>query len=127
LNYYNTTDESQRILSCAGQLRSSALDWWDNMPAVEKSAITSLDSFAAALRARFHPINNAMSARIALDALHQGAHSVNDYISHFRRLIIAVPTMSEEDRVHQFIRGLRRDLMHRNNSSFRESLRSTKP
>jgi hypothetical protein len=108
LDYYHTTTESVRVLSCAGQLRGVALDWWHNMEQVDKDAITSFDLLAAALRVRFHPINSAMSARMALDALHQGSHSVNDYISHFRRLLTAVPTMSEEDKVHRFTQGLRK-------------------
>jgi hypothetical protein len=73
--------------------------------------ITERGSFAAfetALRKRFQPVNSAQTARLALDALRQGTRqSVAEYINSFRRLLVSVPDMSEADKVHRFVQGLR--------------------
>ena len=66
----------------------------------------------AALRTRFQPIDNAITARGKMLALKQGtgAGSAAEYVSAFRRLIVAVPDMSEGDRLFQFMRGLQTHL-----------------
>src|SRR6185312_15376890 len=42
--------------------------------------------------------------------LQQGSRHINDYIADFQRLHTLLPTMAEEDALHAFERGLRRDL-----------------
>ena len=49
-------------------------------------------------------------AREQLLALQQGGRHVNDYIADFQRLHTQLPSMAEEDALHLFERGLRRDL-----------------
>jgi len=86
-----------------GFMRGAARDWHTTL-AQQPSDWASL---VLALRARFQPVNSAESARAKLLALSQGKQSVNDYIDAFRRLLVRVPTMSDDDRFHQFRRGLR--------------------
>ena len=94
----------------AAQLRSSALDWWSTLDiaASQRLRAAPFTDLEAALRARFQPVNSAQTARLALDSLRQGAkQSVHDYTAAFRRLLVSLPHMNEEDRVHRYVQGLR--------------------
>ena len=107
--WYEYTADAVQVAMAAVHLKGIALDWWAALPASTLTVLrASFSAFEAALRSRFQPVNSAQTARLALDALRQGARqSVADYISAFRRLLVSVPTMSEEERVHRFVQGLR--------------------
>ena len=95
--------DADRLRFGTTHLKGSALDWWEQLGAT--APVTWAD-FETALRARFQPVTSAESARSKLLALTQGKSPVNDYITTFRRLVVAVPDMSEADRLFQFTRGL---------------------
>ncbi len=108
--WYQVVTAEDQVDMCAAQLRGVALDWWSaQLLAAEQAALrASFAAFEVALRARFQPVNSAQAARLALDSLRQGAkQSVHDYTSAFRRLLVAVPDMSEADKVHRYVQGLR--------------------
>lgn len=107
--WYGYNSDAERVAMAAAQLRGAALDWWSTLASADKQTLTdSFDEFEKSLRARFQPVNSAQTARLALDSLAQGAKQpVHDYTAMFRRLLTAVPTMSEEDRVHRYVQGLR--------------------
>ena len=115
--WYATDDDAGRLRFAGALLKGTALDWWSSLSdAVHQPAGAGVDSlrpttyvdFVARLRGRFQPINSAQTARVQLDELRQGPkQSVHDYISAFRALLVRVPDMSEGDRVHRFLRGLR--------------------
>jgi hypothetical protein len=107
--WYCYNSDAERVAMAAAQLRGTALDWWSTLASADKQTlVASFAAFEQALRTRFQPVNSAQTARLALDSLAQGAkQSVHDYTATFRRLLTAVPTMSEEDRVHRFVQGLR--------------------
>ena len=86
-----------------GFMRGAARDWLTTL-APQPADWAAL---VLALRARFQPVNSAENARTKLLALSQGKQSVNDYIDAFRRLLVRVPTMGDDDRFHLFRRGLR--------------------
>ena len=92
------------------RLRGAAMQWWLALSASEQSALCDQTSLAAALRARFQPITTARVAREQLDRLQQNGRAVNDYIADFQRIHAQLPSMAEEDALHAFERGLRRDL-----------------
>ena len=71
---------------------------------------TSAGALASALRLRFQPITAARTAREQLDKLQQGSRGINDYIAEFQRLRTLLPSMSEDDALYAFERGLRREL-----------------
>jgi len=101
---------ADQVAMAAAQLRGAALDWWaGQLSAAEQTTLrASFAAFETALRGRFQPVNRAQTARLALDSLRQGAKQpVADYISAFRRLLVPVPDMSEADKVHRFVQGLR--------------------
>ena len=87
----------------AGFMRSAARDWFTTLAPPPADWL----AMKAALRARFQPVNSAENARTKLLALAQGRQTVNEYIDAFRCLLVRVPTMSDDDRFHQFRRGLR--------------------
>jgi len=107
--WYGYSSDAERVAMAAAQLRGAALDWWSTLAGADKQALTaSFAAFEQSLRSRFQPVNSAQTARLALDSLTQsGKQSVHDYTTMFRRLLTAVPTMSEEDRVHRYVQGLR--------------------
>jgi len=80
------------------------------MSSSAQDAISSTDALAAALRARFQPVTAARTAREQLDKLTQGSRGVNEYIAEFQRLRTQLPGMAEDDALHAFERGLRREL-----------------
>lgn len=113
-DWYRMTDDAERLQFVGALLKGVALDWWANLvdsngaAQSESTRPTTYADFATRLRSRFQPINSAQTARTKLDSLRQGPkQSTNDYISEFRTLLVRVPDMSEGDRVHRFITGLR--------------------
>jgi len=105
-DYYESSfsSDAQRLRFASAYLKGPALDWWSNVPVAGRP--TTISGLYAAIRGRFQPISSADTARAKLLNLTQGKGSVHDYVSAFRRLLILVPTMSEDDRLFQFIRGL---------------------
>jgi hypothetical protein len=95
-------DDAARIRFAAGYLSGAALDWWEHSPAQP----TTWADAEKALRTRFQPVTSADSARAKMHALVQGRSPVQDYVSAFRRLLVAVPTMGDDDRLFLFLRGL---------------------
>jgi hypothetical protein len=107
--WYRYVAAEEQVAMAAAHLRGPALDWWATLTEEARVELrTSLARFEAALRKRFQPVNSAMLARHALDSLQQGTkQSVHEHIAAFRRLLSAVPDMSEADRVHRFTKSLR--------------------
>ncbi len=114
-DWYQTTDDVGRLQFAGALLKGTALDWWASLvdtaavaPQTDSTKPTTYADFVVRLRGRFQPINSAQTARLQLDDLRQGPkQSVQDYISMFRSILVRLPNMNEEDRVHRFIRGLR--------------------
>src|SRR6185295_10100537 len=94
-------DDAARIRFAAGYLSGAALDWWEH----SQSKPTTWADTEQALRTRFQPVTSADSARAKMHALVQGRSPVQDYVSAFRRLLVAVPTMGDDDRLFLFLRG----------------------
>jgi len=104
---------AQEAVDFAGsRLRSAALDWWLALSADELAAIADREALGAALRARFQPVTAARTAREQLDKLQQGSRGVNEYIADFQRLTtqIGMASLGQENALHAFERGLRREL-----------------
>lgn len=104
-DFYTIVADADRIRYSAALWTNAALDWWSQL-AVRPA--TWLD-LVTALRARFQPIDSEKSIRTKLLALQQGkgAGSAAAYVSAFTRLVGGVAlTMSPQDQLHQFVRGL---------------------
>jgi hypothetical protein len=104
-DHHAVTQDGERLRQAPGFLTGAAYDWWERLDVASRP--TTWEAFAAALRKRFQPVTSADTARAKLLALAQGKTTVNEYIASFLRLLMAVPSMSEDDRLFQFLRGLR--------------------
>ena len=93
---YGPNSDRERIRLAAVMLRGQALEWWQTR--VDEPA--SWDAMLAALRTEFQPIDNAINARNKLLALKQGAGGAAEYVSAYRRLMIAVPAISAAIRLN---------------------------
>ena len=96
--------DDERIRFATSHLQGPAWEWWDTQGAGRPTTWTGVQD---ALRRRFQPVNSAELTRAKLLALTQGKASVHEYVDSFRRLLVRVPSMSEDDRLFQFLRGLR--------------------
>ena len=103
--WYGITVDADRMRFATGFLDGSARDWWTAIAPAARP--TAFSDFVAALRKRFQPVTSAETARAKLAVLQQGKSSIHDYVSAFRQLLVAVPSMGEDDRLFQFTRGLR--------------------
>ena len=104
-DWYRLTTDADRLRFATGFLKGSARDWWSNLDSASRP--TTWDALFAALRLRFQPVTAGETAREQLRVLSQGKGSVHTYINAFRRLLVSVPTMSDDDRLFLFLRGLR--------------------
>jgi hypothetical protein len=59
------------------------------------------------------PVTAATDARARLSTMTQGKHSVNEFVSHFRRLASGIETMHVDDQLFHFQRGLNQKLRER--------------
>jgi uncharacterized membrane protein YgcG len=107
-DFYLMTDDGERIRYATVNMEGAAYDWWTHLAAAARPATWAL--LEAALRTRFQPVNSAELARAKLLALTQGKRSVQDFVDAFRRIVIRMPNMHEEDQLFQFLRGLRPEL-----------------
>jgi hypothetical protein len=98
-----TMGEAEIIRFAGGFMRGAARDWMTSLG----TPPNTWAQLQGALRTRFQPVSSADIARGKLLTLVQGKQSVHEYVDAFRRLLIRVPSMSNDDRLFQFIRGLR--------------------
>jgi hypothetical protein len=108
--YLYELNAREALKFAVSRLRGAALQWWLALNADARAAMGDADALGRALRARFQPVTTARVAREQLLALQQGGRHVNDYIADFQRLHTLLPSMAEEDALHLFERGLRREL-----------------
>ena len=94
------------VRTAAAHLRGPALDWWASTNA-NGGGPTTIGEVETELRRRFQPITSEEIARNRLHDLEQGRSSVNEYVAHFRRLVVSIPTMDAASQMHQFVRGLK--------------------
>jgi len=103
--FYATPDGAEQIRIATAHLGPSARAWWADLDAAARP--TDWVALKAAMQSRFQAITTAEAARARLRSLVQGKSSVHDYVSAFRRLMVAVPDMSAADRLFCFKSGLR--------------------
>jgi hypothetical protein len=106
---YELSDR-EAVRFAASRLREAARQWWNALGIKGKAALSSVATLSEAMRLRFQPVTAAHTAREQLDKLAQGSRPVNDYVSDFQRLRARLPGMAEDDALHAFTRGLRRDI-----------------
>ena len=102
--FYAFTTEAECLRFAASLLGGPAREWWQSLGMAERPA--SWADMITQLRTRFQPVDQARTARTRLYALRQGSSSINEYVAEFRRTLLAITTMSNEDQLHLFQQGL---------------------
>jgi len=102
--------DTQRVDLAANLLRDDALLWWRmRCQESEGEACTTTvtwSEFRDALRKQFTPVNQTANARASLRTLTQQG-SAAEYAAEFRRILLRLPKLPEEERVDKFISGLK--------------------
>lgn len=97
--------DAARIAHAVSYLGSIPLQWWDSSPAHQ--AVATWADFVKLLRDRFRPVNAAKLARVELFKIRQGAsQTAGAHAARVQELMVSLPNMHEEDRVHLFIASL---------------------
>ncbi|KAK9750806.1 hypothetical protein RND81_02G223100 [Saponaria officinalis] len=109
--YFRVTqlDEELKIDTASMYLVDDAKLWWRSKYAeIEAQAITmdKWDDFNKALKDQFYPMNTGFAARRKLKSL-KHTTSIREYVKAFSACMLEIKDMSEDDRVFQFIDGLK--------------------
>ncbi|KAK9681617.1 hypothetical protein RND81_10G015400 [Saponaria officinalis] len=102
-------DEELKIDTASIYLVGDAKLWWRSKYAeIEARAITmdKWDDFKKALKDQFYPMNTGFAARRKLKSL-KHTTSIREYVKAFSACMLEIKDMSEDDRVFQFIDGLK--------------------
>lgn len=97
-------DAAAKIEFALAWVAPEVLQWYTSLTA--SSAINTWDEFKDAMRLRYQPIASSHRARSNLDTAKQSG-SVQQYSEYMQKNIALIPTMSDDDQVHQYIRGLK--------------------
>jgi recombinational DNA repair protein RecR len=100
--------ENRKAIFAGSFLRNHAAMWWQTQheQLILQPADVQWDLFKQTLQAQFQPVNSTKTARTRLDQLKQKT-SVRIYNTEFRELMVQLPDMHEEDRIHTYLRGLK--------------------
>src|SRR5680860_63767 len=99
--------DAARIAHAVSYLGAIPLQWWDSNPAHQQ--IDTWEAFVRLLRDRFRPVNAAKLARIELFKIKQGAtQTAGAHAARFQELLVSLPQMHEDDRIHLFVHSLTR-------------------
>ena len=104
LEVKNVTAE-KKVQTAITYLDDIALDWW-RMYRSTLNQNPDFDTFINELRRTFEDINVRQSARDELYELRQEKVGFEKYIKQFRKLIIKLGKLTEEDKIDKLMRGL---------------------
>lgn len=104
----NTPDA---VRCAASYLKDKALEWYHLQFQTQGNTIPfqSFADFRQALQHYILPVDPSFSARDKLDRFRQ-IGSAYQYTTEFNAIMLNLPNMSEEDRVHCYIRGLKQQV-----------------
>ena len=101
------TDES-KVRHATFFLKGAAAEWWDTVDKRDASGVdvtANWDAFVARLRERYRPLQASAIARQRIDALRQKG-PVSAYCDLFQKELTPITTMSDEDQIFFFVKGL---------------------
>ena len=106
-NYIRNTPSAQAMAIAISYLEGNAHEWWIvHSTTPEGSQIATWAALKEALLARFQPLNKAKVARDRLGKWKQ-VRDVSSFNEDFLRIILDIPTISEEEKVDRYTRGLK--------------------
>lgn len=104
--------DAARIAHAVSYLGPVPLQWWDANP--DHTAVATWTDFVRRLRERFRPINAAKLARVEIFKLRQSpTQTAGAYAARFQEILVALPNMHEEDKIHLFVASLQPGLKRR--------------
>lgn len=101
-------DDHEWVPFAVMKLRDEAEEWWQQR-SYRGSAISEWHDFRKEIITEFRPLNATQQARDKLAVLHQTG-TVIDYVAQFRGVRIQIPTMTDEEALDRFTRGLQDDI-----------------
>jgi hypothetical protein len=106
--------DAAKVLNCSTYLRGSAQTWWRHFASQhDRLHALTWEEFKEAFRSRWQIVNPVRVARDKISTLRQ-LGSVQDFTQRFLDLKVQIPTMTEEEAIDKYVRGLkpsiRRDL-----------------
>ena len=104
-NPQQAIDENMKVTVASTLLKGTAANWWFMM-VQSVQAPGTWDEFCAAVRNEFIPQDSVRRARDRLRGLVQKT-SVAAYLNLFRNIVIAIPGMSEGEKLDRFCAGLK--------------------
>lgn len=117
--------EGSKIAFASSYMKGAAAVWWFNIVTAGNVPAT-WEQFKASVNTEFIPLDHVKRSRDRLRRLRQ-LHSVSKYLSEFRNLILAIPGMSEGEKLDRFIEGLkypvRVEVLKTHSDSFEECAR----
>jgi hypothetical protein len=104
----------KQIPFAASYLTDNAATWWRyTFTELEKKGeVWQWVDFTRHIRTQFRPISTEKAARNRLNNLRQTT-SVTNYVNLFKTTVLDIPSMSEEDRMDKFLRGLKPEIHER--------------
>ena len=100
------TSDTTRIRLAALCLRGAARTWYTSTGVFEPGEIGTWERFTEEIKAHFSPLNQSKMARDKLHGLVQDG-SVSSYTYEFRTLSVKVTDLSDSERYHRYIGGLK--------------------
>lgn len=104
----STLEEHEWVPFAIMKLRDEAEEWWEQR-SFHGSAVTEWADFRKHIIVEFRPLNATQQARGKLAVLHQTG-TVTDYVAQFRGVRIQIPSMTDEEALDRFTRGLQDDI-----------------
>jgi hypothetical protein len=99
---------AQRATLAGTFLRAHAALWWQTViqDIEQNEEHLRWGAFVQAIKEQFEPVHTTKTARSRLDQLKQKT-SVRNYNTEFRAIMLQLPAMHEDDRIHAYIKGLK--------------------
>ena len=107
--YFDAADiinPHRRVKLAVALLRDTAMVWWRQQQQFLQGVTVTWEQFKHGLLAEFQAIDPERQARDRLRRLRQQG-SVTEYAREFRKCLLHIPTMAENDKKFQFTAGLK--------------------
>lgn len=102
----NIVSESEKVFLTSLYLAGHAKNWWRlQVKDTSRALIESWADWAQEFKAQFCPANSGQATRTSMRQLkHNGF--IQEYVEKFSMLILEVPQIDEEEKLHYFMEGL---------------------
>lgn len=111
-NVNETTSEEKKIKYAVSFMTGQALEWWELININDEINIDSFNIFKKLLLEYFEPANKELNARRILSSIKQMGklYSVTNYNREFTKWLLQVPTMSLEEQIFLYSKGLKQNI-----------------